>query len=172
VSLFESLNLIALEGAVKPDGLSTMRYVMRWYSKTFHTPLHVVVNQVPMEDVWLAFYEEKYQGLSREELQEFIDLAMETPEEREARLIREAQDEISEASFMKMTEEAAKKQAEKKAETVDPASLLSQVPVMNKPLPQASLPDIPVEPDIEIEFINPTSMDQMLEGDFLGIKSK
>lgn len=171
MSLFESLNLIALKGAVKPDGLSTMRYVMRWYSKTFHTPLHYVESEIPIADVWLAFYEEKYQGLSREELEEYISLALETPEQRAERLTNEARDQISEAEFAKMTEDAAKKKAVEAAvaKPVVPASLLNQVPV----LPEVSLPEPDfVQPDIEIEFMNPADMDKIMDGDFMGLKSK
>lgn len=162
---FEALNLIALKGAVKPDAQSNLRFILRWYSKTFHTPLHQVGTEVPIEDVWLAFYEERYHGMDRTELQEHIDLALETPEDRRLRLAAEEAEEASEENFKALTEKAAN--PTKITPFKNPAELLSQVPNLPETKP-GEAPDIPVppmiEPDITMEFIDSEDMEKLLSG--------
>lgn len=43
-----------------------LRYVFRWYSEKFHTPLHEV-DDLPMEDVFRAFYEVRYEEMKAAE---------------------------------------------------------------------------------------------------------
>lgn len=161
MNTFDALNLLALSGAVKPTGESNLRYVMRWYSKTFHTPLHEVYH-LPVEDIWLAFFEERYHGMPREELQTYIDLALETPEERARRIDAEEAEIASERAFKEMTEKAAAAKPVELKVMPRPADLLSQIPA----LPETTLatPETPLEPDIEMTFVDPQEMEKLLEG--------
>lgn len=158
MNLFDSLNRIALARAVKPDAESNLRFVLRWYSKTFSTPLHVVVDEIPVEDIWLAFFEERYAGMSRAELQEYVELALETPEERAARELAEEMEEASEKAFAAMA--AAQKPIPIPVNHA-PADLLSQVPKLPE-TSLASMPDI-LEPNIDMKFVDPEEMERLLD---------
>lgn len=161
MNTFDALNLIALGRAVKPSGESNLSFVARWYSKTFHTPLHVVINDLPIEDIWLAFFEERYQGMPRGELQEYIDLALETPEERNARIAAEEAEEAGNRAFEEMSAKASQKPVVT-APVTNPASLLSQVPG----LPETKAEALPerLEPDIEMTFVDSSEMERLLDG--------
>lgn len=169
MNTFEALNLIALKGAIQPDAESNLRYVMRWYSKLFHTPLHVVMQEVPIEDVWLAFYEERYSGLKRDDLDEFIALALETPDERATRLDAEDAEVNADKAFAAMAEAAAVKPTALKV-NANPADLLSQVPSLVETAVDA--PMEPLEPDIEMTFVDPSEMEALLEGSTTGQATK
>jgi hypothetical protein len=160
MNTFDALNLIALKGATKPDAESNLRFVTRWYSKTFHTPLHVVANDVPIEDIWLAFFEERYHGMPPEELQTYVSMALETPEERRARIDAEENEAAADEAFARQAEAAAKAKPVPIVPVHNPAELLSQVPS----LPETTLPV--VEPDVEITFqeVDPEEMAALLEG--------
>lgn len=146
----EAMNLIALKGAAHPDFASQVRYVIRWYSKTFSTPLHVVEEEIPMEDVWLAFFEEKYEDMEPEELERAIEEALKTPDERNAEDDAAAADQIAEKKFLAMTESAAK--------APNPPPPI--VPVAPEPTPSPQL-----EPDIQFEFVDDDEMARLLETD-------
>jgi hypothetical protein len=149
----DAINFIALKHAAKPDAESNLRYVMRWYSKTFSTPLHQVMHEIPLEDIWLAFFEERYAGMEREDLEEHIAEALETPEERRARLTAEEEEKAGNDAFVRMTEEAAK------------ATATKQEPVpFAPPVMAETKPDAPIEvpPDIAMTFVTPEEMEKLL----------
>lgn len=164
---FDALNLIALKGALKPDGESNLRYVMRWYSKTFFTPLHDVPD-LPIEDVWLAFFEERYHGMKREDLEEQVALALETPEERNSRVRAEEDAKAQEDAFVAMSEKMART-APKPVPlpaNPDPAGLLSQIPNLPETMPDAANREAvgPLEPDIKMTFVDPDEMERLMNG--------
>lgn len=153
---YEALRLVALQGAYKPDAESNVRYVMRWYSKTFHTPLHQVYD-LPLEDVWLAFYEERYQAMEEEALNDEVAKALESPEARHEREMEDEAEKASALEFAKMSEST-----NKTAKTVDKvAETLSHVKT-----PEATLPPaVPVmEENIQMEFIDPEEMEKLMSG--------
>jgi hypothetical protein len=49
----------------------TLGRIFRWYSKTFHTPLHEV-DDLPLYDVILAYWHEKYEGFEPDALDEEV----------------------------------------------------------------------------------------------------
>lgn len=151
---FEALNLIALNGVKNRTFEYQQRMVMRWYSKTFSTPLHVVESLIPLEDIWLAFLEERYEGLEPEELELAIEHALLTPEERARRNDESTAEEIGAEQFAKMTEEAAKT-------PVAPALPLNVIPEPVQPPP----PLPPLEPDIKFEFVDDSEMEALLATD-------
>src|SRR5277367_2319090 len=85
----QSLRILALDAVLRPDGEAFWRHVCRWYSKTFHTPLHVV-EDLPVDVVYQHYYEGIYEDLDAEELARVADDITETEESRRDRLIAEA----------------------------------------------------------------------------------
>lgn len=153
---YEALRLVALQGAYKPDAESNVRFVLRWYSKTFHTPLHEVY-ELPLEDVWLAYYEERYQALEKEDLDEEVSKALESPEARNEREMEDEAEKASSLEFAKMSEAMNKvsKVVDKVKETIDHL----------KKVPEAALPPVPVmEENIQMEFIDPDEMEKLMGG--------
>jgi hypothetical protein len=153
---YEALRLVALQGAYKPDAESNVRYVMRWYSKTFHTPLHEVYD-LPLEDVWLAFYEERYQALEKEDLEDEVSKALESPEARNEREMEDEAEKASALEFAKMSEAM-----NKVAKTVD--KVKETLGAMKTP--EATLPPAApvVEEGIDMQFVDPEEMERLLSG--------
>jgi hypothetical protein len=62
-----SLRVIAMRNVLSknPPNDYTMRYISRWYSKEFSTPLHVV-DTLPRHDVLLAYYESMYSEMKED----------------------------------------------------------------------------------------------------------
>lgn len=149
---FEALRLIALAGVYKPDAESNLRYVMRWYSKTFHTPLHQVY-ELPIDDVWLAFYEERYQALDRDELEAEVAETLESPEARSEREMSEEAENASSLEFAKMSETMAK--VTKVVENVK--DYIESAPTS---LPETAPPVI--EENIQMEFIDDAEMERLM----------
>ncbi len=56
------LKEIALANVSDPDSAYFYRYVCRWYSKTFHTPLHLTYG-LPSQDIFMAYFEEGYEAM-------------------------------------------------------------------------------------------------------------
>lgn len=51
-----------MHDVVREPEVYNLRYIFRWYSVTFHTPLHVV-EQLPIEDILQHYYETQYEEL-------------------------------------------------------------------------------------------------------------
>ncbi len=80
---------------------------MRWYARTFYTPLHIVEEEVPLDDVLRTWFEDQFESLSEEGRLDEARRLTETPEERaqrEAEAKREnLEDEEFYARFKKAT---------------------------------------------------------------------
>jgi hypothetical protein len=96
LSPYEAIKVSAIDSVVNKDDDYVLRYVFRWYSKTFHTPLHQVAD-IPVVDVLTAYYEELYEKMEVEELKEERMKSSMTPEEWAERL---RQEEMEELAFM------------------------------------------------------------------------
>lgn len=150
---YEALRLIALRGAYRPDTEASVRYVMRWYSKTFHTPLHEVY-ELPLDDIWLAFYEERYQSMDPNELESEVAEALESPEARNEREMSEEVEKASVMEFAKMSESMSKTQPINK-EVLGPPKVPETVLPVATPV---------IEEGIEMEFVDPEEMERLLSG--------
>jgi hypothetical protein len=66
-----SLRVIAMRNvmAKEPSNDYTMRYINRWYSKEFNTPLHLV-EALPRHDILLHYYESVYLQLKDDDKRE------------------------------------------------------------------------------------------------------
>jgi len=90
-NIYEFLQMEAVAGGLTKSDLSFFRKVCRWYSSTFHTPLHEVMEckVVQWDDILLHYYEEQMEDLPFNSLydiacQEYIpELAEEFDKENE-----------------------------------------------------------------------------------------
>lgn len=58
IGLLRAVQILALESAEGETYDGFYRQIARWYSKTFHTPLDTVLNDLPQHDVLMVYYEE------------------------------------------------------------------------------------------------------------------
>ncbi len=163
----------------KPDSEYNRRFIHRWYSRTFHTPLHDVMGLDP-EDVLVAYFESNYEEMlekeNGEELWETeLDFLLETTED----LIRKDRDwqatEVDSVRYQKLVaaQEAAKKAREaaegKKPETPKYAGLIPSAPKHR--VPESTLPkpkSIPPEDHVSVEFVDNVTMEQILDAPSVG----
>lgn len=147
MELFEAIRVNAMGAVVNGGGDYTVRHILRWYSKTFHTPLHVV-EELPLDHVLTHYYEETYEAMEKPERDGEIEKLSMTAEEYEAKQ-RAAQEE--EEAYVRMAEEeAAAQQAKAKPKMED-------VVVPNKP----PLIPAPVEQnEISMKFVDDLDLDK------------
>lgn len=152
-----AIGLLALQSVAAPDMAAQTRHVLRWYSKTFSTPLHVVEQIIPLEDVWQAFFEEKYEALEPEELEQAVKDALTPPEERAQAEDRLKSDLAADDAFAKATEAAAAAPAPTQVPQILDAALKDTVNGATLPKPEPKL-----EPDILFEFVDDAEMQRLL----------
>lgn len=122
-----SLRIIAMRNVMSQDPPNdyTLRHIYRWYSKEFHTPLHVVDN-LPRHFILTHYYEAHYEALRddsqaenslNEEIQGLIN-----PKDESAEEVMRVQDFLFEK---KLAEENAQKKKEppKPKPTIQPIDL-------------------------------------------------
>ena len=170
MDLYEALRLRAIRAVQKPDEGAYLRYIHRWYSRTFHTPLHVVEELDPV-DVLTAFYEQTYEDMEEADREREIGELLETPVERRERLIAK---DIERAEAFEFAEYTAKEQLRQDQRKVADLKaneskrfLRQQVPetTMAKstmPIAVKDLKEIP--PDIEMRFVAESDFEAALEG--------
>lgn len=75
VTIYEALQVEAISDILAQNDLFFHRKVCRWYSKTFHTPLHQVINGEVMlwDEILLHYYESQMEEVSYNDL---FDLAV------------------------------------------------------------------------------------------------
>ena len=72
--LFDIAQLRAINAAISPTVDSIFRIKCREYSERFHTPLHIVMNELDPLFVLQSLYEDKYHpSIVNEELEELMD---------------------------------------------------------------------------------------------------
>lgn len=89
----QAVKLNALNSIKNPDDAYYTRFIFRWYSKTFHTPLHTVPD-IPMVDILTAYYEEMYENMEEQDLATEMVRASMSPEEWAEKLKREEEEEM------------------------------------------------------------------------------
>lgn len=147
--------LAAVFGEKDPD--YAIRRIMRWYSKTFFTPLHVV-EELPVEDVLEAYYEVHYEEMSETQREvERKELLMSEAERKAA--VRQEDAEAAEA------EEYAKAVAEEEAKAPKKLNRVQPVAARLSPEQVMVVPELPSElpPDIQMEFMSPDGLDAEIE---------
>jgi hypothetical protein len=88
VEYYAALQLSAMEAVVRPSRESFERYVCRWYSREFSTPLQEVLG-IPLEEILQAYYEDNYEKMTEEDREAEIERLLETDQEREERAQQE-----------------------------------------------------------------------------------
>lgn len=166
MDLYRAIRIRALYSVTGPTTRDyTLRHIIRWYSKTFSTPVPQV-ETFPIEEILTAYYEEMYEGMTEEALlEEKAELLM-TDEERET--VRLEDDEDDALSYEMEKEEEKKKQ---KATGFPKALPSKNIAPVDKPVPiakmasqESSLP-IPVMPEMSMTFDLDID-DEMLSEDF------
>lgn len=94
MDIFEAVKLNALESVVNPDSEYYLRFMFRWYSKTFHTPLHTVPD-LPLVEVLTAYYENMYENMKEEDLHDERLRSSMTPEEWAEKMKQEEMDDLA-----------------------------------------------------------------------------
>ena len=163
--LLKEIQLGAMGAVVRRDYDSLIRHVSRWYSREFSTPLSEV-EDIPLDDLFQAWYEDKYEEMSEEDrLREIERLTLSDTEYYRQQMDASMQD--AEAFEMSLEEAArqaleAKKAREKKVSEV-------QRPPELRPLPETNLHDgsgRPAPPSIEMTFVTDEELLDAAEGDF------
>lgn len=124
LGVFDSIRLIALRDALAPEEKKSidyrLRYIMRWYSKTFHTPLHQVYD-LPVEELLRVYFEEKYDAMEPSELFEELNKIFASPEKEQAEQdAREADDEAFFQEVLAEARQLEEEQIKKKEQQVVP----------------------------------------------------
>lgn len=69
LSFYEIVKINALDSVIQKDQEYMIRHILRWYSKTFHTPLPQV-EDIPFVEVLTAYYEERFENMEEQDLKE------------------------------------------------------------------------------------------------------
>jgi len=192
MDLYTAIRLNALSDVLSGDDTEyILRYIFRWYSKTFATPLHLV-EELPLEDVLTAYYESKYEEMKEPELDMEKASLLETEEEKASRLRQEDEEAAVQADLMSKKEmmenlfKTEKKHISKlpglgqvteqlSEQLIDLSSVVSGDKKGSTILPlerpfkmrEPILPSPNVEPEISMQFLSddeelPLDMDPML----------
>jgi hypothetical protein len=165
---YRAIRLRALGAVVKPNKDYIIRKVLRWYSKTFFTPL-AQVEDLPLEDVFQAFYEEKYAEMSEEEVEAERQELLTSDQDRYEQILAE---EAEEAEMFETGKLMAAQMRAKKALVATPqkgniADIRHQVPgpIRSMEAPESELPSVPRElpPGISMTFVSESDFEQELE---------
>lgn len=145
--------ILAMHAVYKEDGMFRLRKIFRWYSTTFHTPLHEVPD-LPLEEILQAYFEDRYEGMTPEELEHEIQEAIEPQEEREARERTSSSESekksIEDEEFARQVE--AEEAAKRTGKHLEGLTTAVQQP---ESILRPTGPGIaPIPPDIEMRFVS------------------
>jgi len=136
------------------------RHIARWYSRQFHTPLHVV-DELPLIGVLTAFFEEKYENMEEEYRHQEVLRLVEAPEERKARQAREqlgSDDQFLKDAFVVDTAKAEQARVKQLlVEGVSPKENLAATDAKE-------LIAVVDEPDIKMSFSSSDDFEKELDG--------
>lgn len=172
MSWLKATRILAFRAVEKEDPEYLLRFIMRWYSREFYTPLHEVEEQ-PLDEVLNHFFECRYESMDEHEREEEAELLRMTAEELEEKERREEEEARADDEFEKQFQEEAK--VHETTGLPKPAEAPAiPVAVMGQPLPttfqeladKAEVKTIPE--NIEMKFIGADEMDEMESWDILG----
>jgi succinate dehydrogenase flavin-adding protein (antitoxin of CptAB toxin-antitoxin module) len=106
VDRLEALQATALLAVIRESDDYLVRRILRWYSTTFHTPLHQV-EELPFDYILTHYFETMYENVGDAKRRKYARLMSETDEERASREERESDD-----AFVKKMEKVARREAE------------------------------------------------------------
>lgn len=174
IDLFKAIRVLAAEAVKERDEDYLERYIMRWYSKTFFTPM-AQVYEIPFEEILQAFFEEYYEKLDEEELDKEIQELVETDEERKTRLLELAAEELMAQQLIKASEiqnqSLAQTQLQDPKHKAPPKKPMKGTDKQGSMMPETATP---LPPDIEMEFILEEDFNKLINGlsEFKDVLSK
>jgi len=163
---WKALKIIALNNVVNGSEDYELRRIFRWFSKTFNTPLHYV-EELPIETVLQHYYENAYEELRSEDYREFEQEwseLIENEKERKERLQKAEAEKASEEEFLRISQEMAKKAAEKKSITLKGVG--EQVPKIEEKVPDSGTlgkETLPAVPEIKMSFLSESDFSLLAE---------
>lgn len=162
MSLSDDVQILALHDVLADTGEYRLRYIMRWYSKTFYTPLDRVPT-IPLANILTAFFETRYEGMDAEDREEERLKLVETDAERLARIYREEKEAMANEDLLA---ELGKESVNKGKEIKDLKIPDQQIPVKTRErVPELNLPGdkLPTElpENISIRFAAPNFFDDL-----------
>ncbi len=160
----DALQLLALKSVLKPDEEYNLRYIFRWYSKTFATPLHVLPN-LDLDEILTHFFEERYEAMSPEERDIEKARLLETPDERWQRQRAEDAEDMAEAELLKLSQEQNAKKLKEKQDMQAPVEALGLGTLPETEHQRVNVPE-KLPPDVKIQFVDDGEMEQLLNGGF------
>jgi len=166
---YDALKLLALRAVMKPDGEASYRSICRWYSTTFHTPLHLV-DEIPEDEVLTAYFESTCENMEDPERQDLLSKLLETDEDRRRKALAKDLEEVESFEFARqMAQEEKQKRAKAKIADVKVekrVSMLSAADRRPASLPQDSAKPAfeKLEPDVNIKFVGAEDFEKELEG--------
>lgn len=169
MDLIKALQLKALRNVMcdSADRDYHLRFIFRWYSKTFHTPLHEV-QSLPIVDVLTAYFEERFENFNEEDLRQEKVRLTETEQEKKEREAREEADRLLEEDFVKQTELAERSRLESLKQSSSPiveGAKLAADKIFEGRAPDTAIASTDAsEPLIKIDFIDEKTFEQDLEG--------
>jgi succinate dehydrogenase flavin-adding protein (antitoxin of CptAB toxin-antitoxin module) len=173
LDLLKALRVNAFHAVKHRDSDYVLRFVQRWYSRTFATPLDDVYD-VPVEDLLMHFFEARYEEMEDDDLDHELMLLTETDAERTARLAKEAEEAADDDEFFEEQKAKAKKENKKiefdpNAEPVIPVKTLgsNQETTFSEPETKSLLPD-----GFEASFMTADELGEMDPWDVLGDPKK
>lgn len=155
LSFLTAIQADALHAVLVEEPEWEIRHILRWYSRTFFTPLHEV-EELPPEDVFRTWFETRYEQMDRSELIEEARLVIETPEERAQRIETEKDKGDDDLAFL----EAALKQDAAREAKKSKKKLVATLPDPKAPPKVATVAKEQDLPPIKVEFSDePIDMD-------------
>ena len=119
---YRAIKLIALRDVLKERTPESMwRKICRFYSKTFHTPLHLV-ETLPKLDVAQAYFEEAYDNMEEKDLQNELHELLEEGTTLEKSLAK-SQDEASMDALEAEMKQQVKNQKKDLGKPIDPEKI-------------------------------------------------
>lgn len=168
-----------MRNVLKADTEYHIRRIYRWFSKTFHVNL-IDAFDIPLEEVLLHFYEEKFENLDDSEREDEIAMLSETEDQRRAREENEDTEKATEDELMEMARKTnesninkLKEKNQKIADLAKPKGLPQQIQKLTRALKDVSdnikqematdPEDLP--PEIDLKFEDEESFQRLLEMD-------
>ena len=139
MDFYQAVRLRALAAVLHPDRDYLIRRTIRWFSKTFHTPV-AVVEELPLEEIVSTYYEEQYAQMTPEQQQQEREDLLLSDEDRQAQVLAEEAEEAEmyEMSRLVVAEEEAKKRGKKPGGLGDVKT--PAIPLIKPELPESDLP--------------------------------
>lgn len=165
MNLYKALRLVALRDVLLEPADYHLRYIQRWYSRTFHVPLPQVAD-LDLEHVLQAFYESRYEDMDEEEREKERKQLIESDEARQKRMLEEdrgsADDDLWAQQYEEeiraaQAEEDAKLTAQKKVEV----PIVRELPEAHLVSPEATPKVAP--PNISLSFVNDDEFERLID---------